>query len=599
MVLIKIWSVGIIFLLVAGCGGNDSKNSVPLLSFNTPSEVAEGSLVTLVSSSTDMDGYIVSHEWAQLSGPSITLGVVSETTVTFFAPDVSEDQELEFSLRIVDDSGAEVVKEGIFLTVLASLADSSKISASSIVIDDTNESPFIASIDIAGDLTKVQQVKVSVLPKTGANSDPFVTRFLPVDFSSNEELASLPVVGLYEDFTNTIEISLLFEDDSNLAFEIQVEASKFYGPFTLEVTHAVNPSMRPAYSFFYLQSPANGPTIVDIDGEFRWVELPKEPLLDPAPTGSGIGQSILEDNGKFVVAVENKIGHIALDGSSSFTEIKSSSMTEIRSHHDLDKGKFGYLVEIDATYLNTDTRIIESILIDVNLEGDIFNTWDFGRILSDYMIENGDDPSMFIRDGHDWFHINSAIYYEKGNSLIVSSRENFVIAIDYDTSKIKWLLGDETKHWYVNFPSLRNLSLSSSDVKPIGQHSLSMVDRGLLLFNNGQASFQQPDGEPAGKVLETSAASIYEIDEEAKSALLIWDYDAGIYSDICSSVYEFNQSDEYLITYTAAGRLNKDEPYYAYIQSIDHSGSLLFELKLSQANPYCATAFQASPLTLN
>jgi arylsulfate sulfotransferase len=206
---------------------------------------------------------------------------------------------------------------------------------------------------------------------------------------------------------------------------------------------------------------------------------------------------------------------------------------------------------------------------------------------------------MFIRNGHDWFHMNSAIYYEKDNSLIVSSRENFVIAIDYDTSKIKWLLGDETKYWYVNFPSLRNLSLSSSDVKPIGQHSLSMVDRGLLLFNNGQASFQQPDGEPVGQVLETSAASIYEIDEEAKSALLIWDYNAGIYSDICSSVYEFNQSDEYLITYTAAGRLDKDEPYYAYIQSIDHSGSLLFELILSQANQYCATAFQAAPLTLN
>tara|TARA_B100000768_G_C11196846_1_gene339899 strand:- start:171 stop:398 length:228 start_codon:yes stop_codon:yes gene_type:complete len=53
MGLIKIWSVGILFLLLAGCGGNDSKNSVPLLSFNIPSEVAEGSLVTLASSSTD------------------------------------------------------------------------------------------------------------------------------------------------------------------------------------------------------------------------------------------------------------------------------------------------------------------------------------------------------------------------------------------------------------------------------------------------------------------------------------------------------------------------------------------------------------------
>jgi Arylsulfotransferase (ASST). len=29
--------------------------------------------------------------------------------------------------------------------------------------------------------------------------------------------------------------------------------------------------------------------------------------------------------------------------------------------------------------------------------------------------------------------------------VIVSSRENFVIAIDYETGAIKWILGDPTK----------------------------------------------------------------------------------------------------------------------------------------------------------
>lgn len=595
--MIKNGFIGIWLLFLVGCGGGEPSNRVPLLSFDIPSEVAEGSLVTLVSTSSDPDGYIVTHEWTQLSGPAVALQVISERSASFLAPDVSDDEELQFSLRIVDDLGAVVLQERIFINVLASLADKSNISQSSIVINDTNESPFIAGIDITGDLTQVQQVKLSVLPKVDAHSAPFVATSLPDDFVLNGNLTFFPVVGLYDDFSNTIRISLLFEDGSNLDFEMQIQTSKFDGPFTLEVTKPVDPNMRPTYSFFYLQSPATGPTIVDIDGEFRWVQLPKERLLGIEPGISG--QAVFEDKGKFIVAVENQIGHIALDGSSSFTDIKSLSMTEIHAHHDLDLGKFGYLVEIDATYLNSGTRIIESILIDVNLQGDIFNTWDFGKILSDYMIENGDDPSTFIRDGSDWFHMNSAIYYEENNSLIVSSRENFVIAIDYDSSEVKWLLGDETKHWYVNFPSLRNLSLSSSDVKPIGQHSLSMVENGLLLFNNGQRSFQQPDGVPAGEVLETSPVSIYEIDQEAKSALLIWNYDAGIYSDICSSVYKFNGYDEYLITYTSAGRLNKEEPYYAYIQSIDHSGSMLFELKLSQVDPFCGTAFQAAPLLLD
>ena len=43
--------------------------------------------------------------------------------------------------------------------------------------------------------------------------------------------------------------------------------------------------------------------------------------------------------------------------------------------------------------------------------------------------------------------------------LIISSRENFVICLDYETGAIRWILGDETKKWFTfplspNSPSL-------------------------------------------------------------------------------------------------------------------------------------------------
>jgi hypothetical protein len=56
--IIKNGFTGIWLLFLVGCGGGESSNSVPLLSFDIPSEVAEGSPVTLVSTSIDPDGYV-------------------------------------------------------------------------------------------------------------------------------------------------------------------------------------------------------------------------------------------------------------------------------------------------------------------------------------------------------------------------------------------------------------------------------------------------------------------------------------------------------------------------------------------------------------
>ena len=74
------------------------------------------------------------------------------------------------------------------------------------------------------------------------------------------------------------------------------------------------------------------------------------------------------------------------------------------------------------------------------------------QIIADAMRARGDDPSAFVRRGQDWFHNNSATYRASDNSLIVSSRENFVIALDYASGAIKWILGDKTKAWF-QYPS--------------------------------------------------------------------------------------------------------------------------------------------------
>ncbi|KHN65112.1 hypothetical protein BA188_11250 [Aeromonas hydrophila] len=211
------------------------------------------------------------------------------------------------------------------------------------------------------------------------------------------------------------------------------------------------------------------------------------------------------------------------------------------------------------------------------------------------MLQEGDEPSNFVRDGMDWFHMNAATYDPADDTLVISSRENFVVKLDYTTGKLIWLLGDETKHWY-SYPSLQKLALSlSSGQTPIGQHAVSMTKDGkLMLFNNGRRSFNNPAGTPAGIDLATSQTAIFAIDNQNKTAQVAWSFDDGIYSDVCSSIYEdkLAAQGDFLINYAAA-----DNRTRVVIQGINKDKQKLFEFTYPSPTP-CATSWNAIQIPL-
>ena len=202
----------------------------------------------------------------------------------------------------------------------------------------------------------------------------------------------------------------------------------------------------------------------------------------------------------------------------------------------MEVGKSGILGE-----LNTFTDF-QSTIAEFTMSGGFHKVWNFAAIVTDHLSSAGDDPSLLVRPPNDWFHTNSAVYDARDDSLIVSSREHFVMNIDYDTGAIRWVLGDPTKYWW-QFPSLRAkaLTLDGAGLYPIGQHALSITSDGLLLlFNAGTPSEHQPAGAPRGESRPYSAVSAYRIDTTTMTATEVWrfDYDQSIYSDHCSSVYE-------------------------------------------------------------
>ena len=188
--------------------------------------------------------------------------------------------------------------------------------------------------------------------------------------------------------------------------------------------------------------------------------------------------------------------------------------------------------------------------MEVDVSGTVLKDLEMAEIISAAMVAGGDDPSHFVYPRPtDWFHINGCGYNRADDSLIVSSRENFLICLDYETSAIKWILGDPTKKWY-QFPSLRKfaLTLAPGSLPPIGQHSPSITyDQNLLVFDNGfESVFQKPRGEHRNY----ASPRKYTLDLGRNVATEVWNYpaDQNIHCPICSSIYE-DAPYNYLIDY--------------------------------------------------
>jgi len=403
--------------------------------------------------------------------------------------------------------------------------------------------------------------------------------------SASSGTATLPVFGLYAGRTNPVKVTIKFKDDSRQQLSLNLDAPPYVdanGIFDRPTLRKTLTTPNPlGFSFFYLKSGSNGPTVIDVDGEVRWA----------APVTMNAYSSAFIQNGFSVGSQKDtSFQRLELDGRTTVSSVVAPTYTKF--HHNIDPGKIGWLAEFDAIDENGRPRI-ESIVTEIDASGAVLKEWNFAKILSDYMRSQGDDPSLFIRPGIDWFHVNAATYDPRDDSIIASSRENFVIKIDYQSGRVIWILGDPTKYWYT-FPSLRAkaLRLQTGGLYPVGQHATSITSTGLLmLFNNGAPSFNQPPDAPVGVARPYSAVSAYTIDPATMTAVETWRFDYGqtVLSDICSSAYE-TPSNSILINYAAADNRRK-----LRVVGLDSGRNVAFDFEYTSSLP-CYSSWNAEPI---
>ncbi len=443
-----------------------------------------------------------------------------------------------------------LISVGAIFMVFSHLAGPSQADDTTITITGhtAGATPFISKLTLAVSNTSVlKSIQFAIDPKPGS-----VTRPLSATYS-NDYLVSrgfehppeiiLPVYGLYAGYANIIRLTYRFLDGSSKHDVTSITTATFddqgcgYNNPT-RLLPRTN-STRLSYDYIFDSSACGtfSPVILDSDGALRWVStLPTMSALFAASTF--FDNAIYATQGSTLFRIELNDGSVSVLADYSNIDV-------VHLHHNIDRGKTGLLIEPDTT------AYYESEILEVDsADGSVLKTFNMADIISAAMRAGGDDPSQFVYPSPtDWFHNNGAAYNRADDSLIVSSRENFLICLDYETKAIKWILGDPTKKWY-QFPSLQRyaLTLAPGSLPPIGQHAPSITfDQGVMVFDNGfNSGFQHPPGQ-----LRTySSPRKYKLDLNARVATEVWNFEMGqsIFSPICGSCYEdapFN----YLIDY--------------------------------------------------
>ncbi len=389
-------------------------------------------------------------------------------------------------------------------------------------------------------------------------------------------VVTLPVFGLYQNRLNQVTLTFRFADGKSQSETLSIQTAAFADPHTqFSVLKARQAHTGLSYDFFLLKTydePA-APLIIDTDGELRWAGPPSDNL--------GTAASAFYQNGVYL-GVGTNLVRMELDGAITLNrDLSDTGMIDF--HHNIDFGRDGLILDVDLPWA------VESVNLEVDAGGNVLRQWNVGMILAETMAFGGDDPAGFVQNylGTDWFHNNATAYRASDNTLLVSSRENFVVALDYDSGEIRWILGDTSKHWY-DYPTLRDraLQLAPGTLAPIGQHALSLENDRLLLFDDGYGSLDQV---PAGISRTYSAPREYQIDAARGVAAETWNYPDGqsIFSPICSSVY-VDLPGNYLIDYSTAGPFLHTE-----IMGVDRHGDKVFDYQYAAPNN-CAAGWNAA-----
>jgi len=237
----------------------------------------------------------------------------------------------------------------------------------------------------------------------------------------------VPVLGLYAGRKNQVLIELLDEKNNVLDQRVVPVKTKALPPDLRDVIEVKKKPEDPTFKTIMIAGGVDIKTCAfDIEGKIRF-------YLRRYVRGYGIfpledGHFLYMEKGISTPSFANPQTIISHD-MDYMGRVYRTYMTERGIHHTVEEMPNGNLLAGSNTMLeHTEDEIVE-------LDGKT------GEIVWNVKIEDLFDDTY--KDMMDWAHVNSAVYYPKDNSILVSLRNiHSVLSIDYETKKLRWLMSD-------------------------------------------------------------------------------------------------------------------------------------------------------------
>ena len=421
-------------------------------------------------------------------------------------------------------------------------------------------------------------------------------------FDDYETDHSIPILGLYPDTENEVTVTLTDESGNSMEKTVTIKTGTLAKSIaTIDVKEAdtqkmdlgdseltfVIPSTKRAYAF-------------DANGDVRWHSTRYNSHIFKELTNGNLLYLTKESNDAdtYNVLLETdylgKIYHRYDFSSSSAANDTGKSEGEMTViHHDgieLPSGNFLLTVNDGSNY-------IEDTMIELNREtGEIEKTIDLKDILPEAFYEDYDSTSR--EDGKvDWFHQNSVEYDEADNSIIISGRhQDTIMKIDYDTSEIKWIMGDSS-----GWPESYQKYFLNGEVKASGgQHAAIVLpdqddndETTDILYYDNNISVTRGDEETSEKYSEARQVRINDAEMTIEE---VWTFGEALgkdyYTKIIGSARYLSNTGNRLVNFGY-----RDEGQTSSIMEVTEEGETVLNVDLTDF-PTSAWAYRAERFSL-
>ncbi len=429
--------------------------------------------------------------------------------------------------------------------------------------------PYLYSPQTALMLFKTDKKEAVKITIKGKHNDDLV-----VNFEESKD-HYIPLYGLYGKSEN--EVTIETASGKKNTVKINVEGGTSHGEIEVITNNVTNSNGE-----FFFGTTAIGTATLGIDnyGEVRWF--------------------LSEDFSKGMVMLQN--GHLLLaDVTAGPNAISTGGVIEVDMlgfihrqyeieggyHHDAYEMENGNLL-ITSNDINADSFCDVVYEID-RKTGKVVKTFDFTKIVKEV------DPSIIEYGEITWGFINSVFYDEARKEVVVSLRNrNSVMAIDYETESIKWILGN-SKYWSNKFNPYLIRGVGADFIYPAGQHSVEIdKDGNLSIFNNGYNSFREKTVSCASLKGSSSYGMIYNLDRDRKTATVTYKFGGSQYFSYALSSFNYTKdghkvfntgwhfSDPSIYDDTKCTQFTNDK-YDAYIVELDDNDNVLVELKINES----------------